>query len=277
MKVTLTVFTLLCTIACMANPEMRTYPKRAPLKGKVKLVRESGYGGLIAFELSSKFFNEGDYTVDSYSIAGLKMYACYHHNGIAVNVTFYRYSAKGKLIEEYYRDFERDTIPKLYTSYVYDTSGNLVEEINYGKHGPYSRVKYFYKNGRLAIKLRDSADKVMYSYNPIGQLIKQEEVSLQGGSTLTTTYTYDDKGRMTAEVYTGGDYFKRTSYTYDEHHNEVLAEERYSDNGPVKRSFKTEYVYDKEGNWIRSVEDNVDVLPDRPRGKDLTIREIFYY
>lgn len=274
MKSILTVFVLLHTIACMANPEMRTYPKRAPLKGKVKVVRTSGYGALMAFELSSKSFNENDYTVDSYSITGLKMYSCYHHGGKAVNKAFYKYDTKGKLVEEYSLDYERESIPKLYITYLYDTSGNLVEEIGYGKHEPYSQVKYYYKSGRLAIKLRDSLDKVTYSYNDLGQLVKEDCLYFGDASIIITTYTYDSKGRIATEAYTGS---KSTTYTYDEHNNEVLAEERNCKDCPVKRSFKTEYVYDKESNWIRCVEDNVDVFTDHPRGKDLTIREISYY
>jgi hypothetical protein len=84
---------------------------------------------------------------------------------------------------------------------------------------------------------------------------------------MTTKYGYYDNGNILWEA----PRYRRTTFTYDLHGNETLAVESAPDGSGEGRRFVSEYVYDKEGNYIRCLSDEVE------EKKMLEIREITYY
>ena len=278
MKVVCSTLLFFIALVTNANPILRTAPKRVPLKGKVKIVRESGYTGLDSAIATNSTFNWAYYSVDSFSVDGLMQYSRNVEKGIAKNETRYLYNTLGKIIELRYYDFEDSGKMTMLTKYSYNNDGSINDEIVICSGYQTSSIKYDYKLGRLITKYRDSLDAFYYYYNDIGQMIREDQKYKWNEGVITTRYVYDGIGRVTSETLFISDEAKTTTYTYDEHSNEVLAVE-HEDGNSFIRSFTSEYVYDNQGNWIRCLED----IPigffseDNRRPKGLSIREIEYY
>ncbi|HEY9178242.1 MAG TPA: hypothetical protein VIN07_11145 [Flavipsychrobacter sp.] len=275
MKAVLTTLALIVSFACIADPVMRTEHKRAPLKGKVKTVRS--YGLVTLNEAEVRVRGKDFYSVDSFNEIGKKVYSYYVSEGVYDGGTRYKYDKKGNLVEEYNDAIESKYIKR--KIYKYNTSGRLTQEqwLWSDQNLIYLRKKYTYASGLLVTREDSNSQGVYrtdYSYNDKGQVILEtNHHPVWEGS--TTTYTYYDNGNIQSETekYSIGDY--KTTYTYDEYNNEILAEEQVED-GPVRRRFTSEYIYDSHGNWIRVIEDFPSDYANSP-AKQMFIREIEYY
>lgn len=275
MKAVLTTLTLIVSFACIADPIMRTEHKRAPLKGKVKIVRSYGLGTLYEAEVRAR--GKNFYSVDSFNEIGKKVYSYYVSEGINDGGTRYKYDVKGNLVEEYNEAVESKLIKR--TIYMYDTIGRLIQELWMWSDESlvYMSKKYTYASGLLVTREVSNSQGVYrtdYSYNDKGQVISETNRHPVSEG-LTTTYTYYDNGNILSETMIYGFGSVKTTYTYDKHNNEILAEEQVDD-GPVRRRFRSEYIYDSHGNWIRVIEDTPSDYADSP-GKQMFIREIEYY
>ncbi|WP_276134704.1 hypothetical protein [Polluticoccus soli] len=275
MRTVLTTFVLTFSFACVADPAMRTSAKRAPLLGKVKIVRTSGYGFLSEVQTKTMSFNKDGYSVDSFNNEGLMLCTYYVDRGKTSGGVEYKYNQRGILVKEYHWNSETEQNPQdtLYIIFIYDTSDKLVEERSYiSGTKDTGRIKYTYLGEQLIAKQTVGGNinrTKTFKYNEKGQLIEEND-------NITTQYTYDDKGRIKSESerYSFGDL--KTVYTYDEHNNEVLAEERVSD-GSAGRRFVSEYIYDSRGNWTQCIEDFPKDFEGDPALKQMSIREIEYY
>lgn len=272
MKIKATTIALVLTLTCMANPAMRTSPKRAPLRGPVKTVHSYRLATTDARRIEAR--GKNTYSYDSFNREGDIVLKMYIQDGEASDITFYNYDTNGLLINEQVRFDGGSTNRKDYT---YDTSGNLIGEVHYMQGEYWGEKFYRYTSGKRTMKI-DSflslKEITLYQYDEKGNLAK-ETVQQSAWGDLVTKYTWYPDGNMRSEttMYTQG--ALRTTYTYDEHNNEILAEENI-DNAPPHRRFESEYMYDKYGNWIRCTE---DVPNDNPNYhiKQTTIRKIEYY
>jgi len=273
-KIGLTAFVLMFCVVCMADPVMRTSRKRGPLQGKVKIVRSSGYDAMGPGEAESKLFDKYNYSVDSFSSAGLKLCTRWILRGEMIGWAEYKYDAKGNKIEE--SIYDEDMQLGVMRIFRYDASGHLEEERSYSAWDPrVFATKYVCIGGRLAIKERDSMERIVYSYNGIGQVVEETLISFHHPGKIVKQYKYDHKGRISSETQIFSLEALSTTYTfdYDEHDNQVLAEETAND-GLVIRRTESEYAYDSHGNWICCLEDAEN---DFPTPKRLSLREIEYY
>eukprot|EP00388_Colpodella_angusta_P013800 GDKJ01034540.1.p1 GENE.GDKJ01034540.1~~GDKJ01034540.1.p1 ORF type:complete len:279 (-),score=-9.68 GDKJ01034540.1:126-962(-) len=278
MKIGCYVILFFLALVANANPVLRTAPKRVPLNGKVKIVRESGYSGLDSAVATYSAFNWDFYSVDSFSIDGLIQYARFVEKGVVKNETRYIYNTSGKVVEQLYYDFEDSGKVTMVTKYSYSNDGSINEEIVICGGVQTSSIKYNYKLGLLRTMYRNGIDTSYYYYNDIGQLIRFDQKYNGHEGVNTTRYVYDGIGRITSETLSISGESTTTTYTYDEHNNEVLAVEHENGDSFI-RSFASEYVYDSQGNWIRCLEDIPIgfLIEDNRRPKGLSIREIEYY
>ena len=260
MKSVLATLLILVSIVCFANPVARTSPKRAPLIGNVKTVREYG----LNFATEEEVLKSGKvtYSVDSYSNIGLKILSYYVFSGKLSDKTIYAYNEKGQLIEESYYDGEMNLDKQI--MYSYDSSDNLSIKKEISSGTLWCETKYTYTSGLLTEIIIDAKylkRKIQYLYNSKGQVIEEIDSS---SSQMITRYSYYDNGNIHTESDAGG----YCIYTYDDHNNEILAVESSG------RKFTTEYKYDKQGNWIRCIE---EIPNDEENSKQMMIREIEYY
>lgn len=142
-------------------------------------------------------------------------------------------------------DSSKNETPTHRTIYAYDTDNRLIE-------------KYFYAgNGSLLYH-------TIYEYDENGILIS--DTSYYDNTTNKTEYTYDNKGRLSAEItYKNGHELWNREYEYDRQDKLISKSEssgacdyyKYDLNGNIieERSkyggMVTEYTYDKENRMIK--------------------------
>ncbi len=267
MKTIWTVATLILPIVCLANPMMRTSARRAPLVGKVKTVKSSGYGAQSEASAKTKSFNTDRYSLDSFSSTGHILCTRWMEKGAVSGITQYEYDTKWNKKSE----CQYDKMLKSQACIVseYDSSGKLLQEIYYNQPNHIrTNTRYFYERGRLSIKETDSSERIVYNYDDKGQMVQETTYYHHNPTPRIIRYVYDGKQRVVSETYVYGNTDSTTtSYVYDEHNNEVLAEEHRNDKGAGRR-FLTEYTYDSQGNWTRCIE-------DFPSDNDETVKQVF--
>lgn len=272
MKIKATTIALTLAFTCMADPVMRTSAKRAPLQGPVKTVRIYGLVTTNIERVEDR--GKKNYSLTRFNKNRKVIYDTYIQNGAAPDTTFYKYDADGKLVKQ--TDHSEGSVVR-YIDYAYDTSGNLISETHYAQNEFRGEITYRYASGNRTMRIDSFMFKkalTIYNHDLKGNIVK-ENVLFPNRDNMITRYTWYPDGNMRSEIstYSFGSY--RTTYIYDEHDNEILAEENINSAPPYRR-FASEYVYDEYGNWIRCIEDVPNDNPDYDI-KQTTIRKIEYY
>lgn len=143
------------------------------------------------------------------------------------------------------------------TTYTYDSNGNVVSYITGDTD---SNSYYTYDSNKRVVREQTGNIYTYYTYDNKGNnlvyaTLKEDysgEAPALYDSTLTcfdtTTYAYDDKGRVTSEVYsTGGS----VSYEYDNRGN-VTKETTVTVNDSESETNIINYTYDSFGNLLTS-------------------------
>ena len=138
----------------------------------------------------------------------------------------FTYDERGNLLEEYYES-EKSEYTKVRT---YDADGNLLTEVSYDAKG------------------QQNTALLSYAYDDWGNLIKKEQTDLKGNVT-TTSYTYDESGKLLSEnnVTKHGAVQPRVKYTYDDRGNQ-LTKTQFNNLGQQINQYR--YTYDKRGNRL---------------------------
>lgn len=143
------------------------------------------------------------------------------------------------------------------TTYTYDANGNIVSYITGDTE---SNTYYTYDSNKRVVREQTGNYYTYYTYDSNGNnlvyaTLKEDytgEAPALYNSSLTcfdtTTYTYDDKGRVTSEVYsTGGS----VSYEYDNRGNVTKETTVTVENDETETKVVT-YTYDAFGNLLTS-------------------------
>lgn len=124
---------------------------------------------------------------------------------------------------------------QLRRTYKYDSAGNIA-----------TMIEENYTYGKLTVAITNS---YTYLLNADGSIKERQCVSKSDGKTTrsTTTYVYDEEGRVVQECNQSGTSCSNTQYEYD-HRGRVSKEIYTKDNGYTEVH---EYSYDKYGNLRR--------------------------
>ena len=137
------------------------------------------------------------------------------------SVSLFRYNGAGDLIEQVNLD-KNGVIQDSFT-YAYDAKGNITSVTSSA-----GTTTYVYDALEQLIKeTRPDGTVIEYTYDAVGNRLTMKET--KGGTTFTTTYTYDDADQLTA--------VNGTSYTHDA-------------NGNLTSDGNRTYVYDAENRLI---------------------------
>ena len=142
------------------------------------------------------------------------------------------------------------------TTYTYDTNGNVVSYITGDTE---SNTYYTYDSNKRVVREQTGNSYTYYTYDSNGNnlvyaTLKEDytgEAPALYDSSLTcfetTTYTYDDKGRVTSEVYSNGG---SVSYEYDNRGNLIKEVSSSTDETPYIITIN--YEYDLLNNRVSS-------------------------
>lgn len=143
------------------------------------------------------------------------------------------------------------------TTYTYDSNGNIV---SYVTGDTESNTYYTYDSNKRVVREQVGDEYTYYTYDSNGNnlvfaTLKEDytgEAPALYDSSLTcfdtTTYTYDDKGRVTSEVYSAGG---SVSYEYDNRGN-VTKETTVTIKNDETKTTVVNYTYDSFGNLLTS-------------------------
>ena len=144
-----------------------------------------------------------------------------------------------------------------YIKYFYNADKTIskIEVLSYGEKMLYQVNQ---ANSKITIKLMNSQNEVttIYDYTFSNGKITEKEVEfLDYSSVENTNYSYTPKGKLTKQEYKKDNKLQKIStYTYNDKNDlEEVSILDYSDKtfmGAKKSSLKSEYIYDKFGNWI---------------------------
>jgi hypothetical protein len=226
----------------------------------------------------------------------------------------YRLKGKVKTVEERSQKVASDGTPleepKIDSESTYNEGGDLVEKIDsdFGQR----RTKYFLYKGERVLKseyigedprknikvpanaiLEEEKNgpydrKLKYKYDKAGRII---QVSRNADNPMLSSYAkfaYDDSGRMISQVYSSANGALETTnlYKYDDSGilTKMVSEDKLGTNvHPPKgydkfprTSLFSEYVLDKNGNWIQRKITNVD-KDGKVQGIQIEVRLFTYY
>lgn len=238
MKKILTLISLMAiSIACQNTPKNDWEENN--LKGKVKSVKQ------ITYETSldeSGTPQKGKISTDSYK----NFEEFFHPNGFLNEIRYfdannnlkeydiYQYDAKNKLSEIH--SFNQNKELKKKTHYIYDKKGNVSQKIYESLNGLPNIKKTFtyHSNGQKATEL---------TYNAEGVLESKMKFSYHSDNGKVSKFTYYDANDVLM-----GEIF----ITYNRESNPI--EEKYDLKGLGKFSFRYEYIYDTNKNWVQQVQ-----------------------
>lgn len=274
MKAVFFIIFLSIPVFCMAQGEKKNGWTKQGLKGKVKTLRSSTDMSAKVEELRNKSFSDKDYGVDSFSNTGQHIKFYLFNDGKTITKTEFKYDARGSLIEEMKN--KKGEITKMTYKIKYDGAGNKIETKIFENGVLQGWSRYKYKMGKLA-EAEDSIavfgkSSEVNKYDNKGRVVERENYyPSDPQSNSIVKYQYDDKGNTTeiAEYYPDRTLKYRTVYKYDDHNNTILAES-YDNNGKLKNSSATEYIYDSHGNYLRKIQGGGYL-------SSLIIQEIVYY
>lgn len=216
----------------------------------------------------------------------------------------YKYDEKGNLVEANYYDLKTNSVFSK-DQRVYDDRGNMVEITFFNRIGEIDG-KYTYTYDSLNNEIEKNTfwkgkfdGKVVTAYDYKNMIVKVsfckadgnfqnshsykidekgnhiEDYDSDGNITSKSTITYDDKGNIIKEHSQAWEMDTTNlvvNIQYDKYNNEILRTITDLNNNNQVSTRKTEFVYDKFGNWTKMVE-TWSWLPDRQTTK----REIEYY
>lgn len=213
------------------------------------------------YETEKYEFNENDKLV-------LKVVSNFRNNK-NTELTAYKYDERGNLIEEgtcvFYSNGTCE--PRPLFGYEYNSKNQLSKKYQLAKFSPHNTDEYYSyddKGNQIESKgMYVYTDKLpfwgyhyIYEYDEIGNKIKEEELIGK----------YRRLGQEEYQIKTNG---------YDQFNN-MISEEYITDQGSTIKVVKQKYLYDKKGNWVRSVKEegrdksNLKVV-------EICTREISYY
>jgi hypothetical protein len=260
-----------------ATPQGNREVYGAPVKGKVKYIRNYDREALNKADLETPILDTTQFLQDSFSNTGLlvcQYRQAYLSNEIASERYSYTYNANGKMIDERWVDILTGTTA--HTTFIYDTAGNLRQKYIYSIEDTLcTTVRYTYASGQLVKKeccAPYGTDITTYVYFGKTKMM-ETRYSANGSEPGKIEYTYDDKGNVISNSIIGLSYI--TKYKYDQHNNKILMASSAPDNSNY-HDLATEYTYDTQGNWIRRLEE-IPFDFDVDKQYHLTIRQIEYY
>jgi hypothetical protein len=161
----------------------------------------------------------------------------------------YEYDQRGNIIEINSHVLECFGDDQMKFSYIYDSSGNKIEENFYASGSLQAKYYFKYDSKRNIIEQKDSSDGgiLVHKYN----------------------YRYDSTGKIIEENILHDKYPFKNTFKYDNKGNKIEIYDYNSDGSFKKYSFK--YEYDKNDNWIYSIGFDNEI-PDF-----ITERQIEYY
>ncbi|MCL1932092.1 MAG: hypothetical protein FWF55_09785 [Treponema sp.] len=133
----------------------------------------------------------------------------------------------------------------------YSASGAMLEQVEF---------TYNDDKGYITTKITRDVEsrlrnRVVYQYNPKGQLFRESLVDNKGKIISTYEYTYDARGNRVSRIIKNraGDKLAETVYTFDNQSKMTASQTRdFMETGISS----TEYQYDSQGNLIRQVVKN---------------------
>jgi hypothetical protein len=187
------------------------------------------------------------------------------------NAIIFEYNNKNqKIVKKYIQnyDYDDDVKPDWYNNYIYDSNNNLIKEERRSHH--YALKDYFYiydiygncieKKGEYLLGPTVDFLKIISTYDNKNRLIKQFVNSYEESKPNikhTKEYEYEENSNIIIKKKiidhnswrdeTEIEYFK-----YDEQDN--LKEYKEVRNDIILNEKNWEYIYDEEGNWIKSIE-----------------------
>ena len=260
------------------------------LKGKVKSVREIAYkaviedgelfkGGQTTYMISKRYYENNLYwefdkagrmlgqidltwtnSLDQKEIYEIdtitgRLLNQYHIGFFRQGITRFIYNDDGQVIEE--RSYDKDDTLYSVSFFTYDELGYeiLEEDQFYGfmADTSYYRSGYDHETGQLVIKNNDYGNRTSIQKFANNQEIGLIEYNEDGDTTKYETYEYDannNRSKMISYEHGKVTYYKK--YTYD-HYNNKTKTQGYNPQDEPTLSWRIEYVYDEQGNWVQQV------------------------
>jgi hypothetical protein len=207
----------------------------------------------VQFEIKYVYGIAKSKTRFSYDISGTKMdknYCICDTNEFIVQHQVYTLNKNDEVIPKNEKDRNVDTclLWKLEERFLYDSSGFLIEQQPGSDQLDTFRFKY--ENGLLIESTIGDLFRSVYEYNNKRERIKRFDIEPNGNKELSIKYEYYDNGLIKVEQW-------------------------YKDNA-VSKSFRFEYDFDQNGNWIRTIEyDKIGDNAELPT--IITLRKIEYF
>ena len=145
-----------------------------------------------------------------------------------------------------------------YTTYQWDSSYTHKDnEARYSASGAMlEQIEYAYNENRGDMTTKITRDvemrlknRIVYQYNPQGQLWRESLVDNKGKVVSTYEYSYDNRGNRISRVIKNraGDRLAETVYTFDGEGKMLTSETREAGNTVIS---STRYNYDGQGNLV---------------------------
>lgn len=253
------ILLLAITVSTGAMAQSKTDWEQLSLKGKVKSLQT---------KQTHRYKNKGVFTPWENSYGYLTRFNTtgYHteYNEFLANDSLnyritYTYIPKEKKAELRY--FNKELKPTIHKTYLYDTKGNHIDQLEYAIDGQQDR-RYMYtyddRGNVLTItgykKDGSISSKTTYQYDNKN---RRTDYLLEtpGYANSSRKFVYDDKGNLVEEFWYNGkgatDF--RFVRSYDAQGNKI-EETSYKGNGQPVGTTRYTYEYDKKGNWTKKTD-----------------------
>ncbi|MBO9202799.1 MULTISPECIES: hypothetical protein [Niastella] len=300
------LFILSFTVACNAvhetkpNKEYQKNWKTNNLKGKVKAITAFNYKQFVPDSALTYYVTKEDFT---FSPAGnVTEQTTYLLQQVFQSKYVYKYDTAGNYTELTAYDEEGNF--RFKDTYEFDAMGQLIADEEHNARGK-TRMEYAYNSHGDRILLKDvsppvSLRELRYTYDSIGRTVQQEySDTYKNDKTEGSKVVFEYKGDTIQEMHyeegtfdykeqtvyykeekilwrklTGGNITKdfEEAYKYDSSDNVVEYVKRNDLEINTRESYRYEYVFDRQGNWIKRTTYKVDGSP-----KASIERKIEYY
>lgn len=186
-------------------------------------------------------------TIREYNVIG-NLIRESHNSGTFYYENSFKYDSNNNVIEETNKDDYG------YSKHLYDSNGNEINCIKYGKDGSISyewQYKYDSNNNRIWSYRNyiSNTSEDVYTYDSDGNLIKEKSIFTYGDEetyehTRIYSYSYDSNGRIIEKITKDeekNEITNVTRYTYDPHGN-LINESQYNSSGEEYNSVSYEYI-----------------------------------